>query len=425
MNDSILKFIDILSFDSKKLEFFCSLKDIEEMYNFAKVLVKNITQKEFFNFILELARIKLESNEIEKLSDNELNNIASGRKLSNSLAVSFLSLLMLNGTSSYAKSSENKILNNVKYVTSNTITNFKNSKSLQATVGVLGGVALASTVVVGSGIAYKHSDNFFQRHVIGDNLRNNINIPNKKNSKPLTIGENLKGNIYKCENQSGDLAGKCVIFYSGSGIPNENQIGNIVDYYLKKGAIVIGVNYNGFGESGEAVSSGKIREKGIYDDAQKIYDYVKSNFAKNSDKNIIIHGFSLGGPVATYVATNATNDLCGLILQSSVKNTTNAAYNYLKDENFAVRIIGTIGGYLFADQFDCEKQLKILFKKNPNIPIAICGGDNLKDGLNLQSTRLDDFVKKIGFKNIKVYIGNEGHLNSNGAPIENFDIPNF
>ena len=103
-----------------------------------------------------------------------------------------------------------------------------------------------------------------------------------------------------------------------------------------------------------------------------------------------------------------------------MKNTPNAAKGTLANKGSATKFFGTLGSFLFVDQFDCEKELKQLYKHNPNIKVNICAG-NEQDGLRLESTRLDEIAKKIGFKNLKIYSGEKGHLvDSNKAPVENF-----
>ena len=140
-------------------------------------------------------------------------------------------------------------------------------------------------------------------------------------------------------------------------------------------------------------------------------------------ENIIIHGFSLGGPVAAHVAAHVSkkgDKINQLILQSSMKNTTNAAYDFLSQSNKFIQIIGSAGAYLFADSFDCEKELKQLYKVRPDIHLVICGG-NSEDSLNLNITKLDIFARKKGFKNLVVYNGNEAHMKNGGAPVENLN----
>ena len=303
-------------------------------------------------------------------------------------------------------------------------------KTVKKTLIAVGTTTLAATTVVASSLIYKNSDNFFQRCVIGDTndiRKSNYDVsklPSHIKAESITVNNKLKGYIYK-GNTTGVLAGKYIIFYSGSGSPNTEQIKNIVADYTLRGATVVGVDYGGFGASGKKVSSGKIRQNSIYSDAQEIYNYVEKNL-RIKKSEIIIHGYSLGGAVAAYVAANVSkgqDKLGGLILQSSIKNVRHASYNCLENRNPAIRLLGTLGGSLFADQFDCEKELKRLFKQDPYIPISICGGDST-DWLRLSRTKLDGFLKKAKFKNLKIHIGSEGHMKNGGAPTENFALPN-
>lgn len=298
-------------------------------------------------------------------------------------------------------------------------------------LGIAAGVT--TTVAIGGllgSYAYKNSDNVFQRKLIGssDKIRE-INADDLTNIKKQKIEiDKMQGYIYSSPDNvsNGELFGKYVIFYSGSGSSNTFQIPDVAEEYVRQGAVVIGVDYMGFGESGDKISSGKIREKDIYNDGFKIYNHVINNMKINPE-NIIIHGYSLGGPVAAHVvalALKGKKDLGGLVLQSSMKNTSNAVYELLKNENQTTRLLGTLGGYLFADSFDCVKELKNIYKQNPDIPIAICGGGE-SDHLRLEQTKLDVIAKEIGFKNLNVHNGEKEHILDEKAPKENFKLPNL
>lgn len=298
-------------------------------------------------------------------------------------------------------------------------------------LGIAAGVT--TTVAIGGllgSYAYKNSDNVFQRKLIGssDKIRE-INADDLTNIKKQKIEiDKMQGYIYSSPDNvsNGELFGKYVIFYSGSGSSNTFQIPDVAEEYVRQGAVVIGVDYMGFGESGDKISSGKIREKDIYNDGFKIYNHVINNMKINPE-NIIIHGYSLGGPVAAHVAALALKskkDLGGLVLQSSMKNTSNAVYELLKNENQATRLLGTLGGYFFADSFDCVKELKNIYRQNPDIPIAICGGGE-SDHLRLEQTKLDVIAKEIGFKNLNVHNGEKEHILDEKAPKENFKLPNL
>lgn len=298
-------------------------------------------------------------------------------------------------------------------------------------IGTGCGVLSMAAIAIGGHI-YKNSDNFFQSYVIGSYL----NPPSPDLLKDvdfedidfteINIDNKLRGYEYKAKSGtvSDCLKGKYVIFYSGSGCSNTMQISEVLGFYTSKGATVIGVDYHGFGKGDEKVPRGKVRQSSIYSDAEKIYKYVVNHYhVKNS--NILLHGYSLGGPVAAHVAatfSNKDNKFCGLILQSSMKNTLNAAYTVLtrQDRGLCMRILGSAAGYLFADSFDCEKELKKLYQKDPGIKISVCGG-NENDHLNLQLTKLDVFLKNYGFKNIISYNGPFSHSSKFcSAPRANF-----
>ncbi len=289
---------------------------------------------------------------------------------------------------------------------------------------------LSITAVAALGYSYRNSDNFFQRCVIGsDSNFFKVTLPENIYFTNFNIDNELYGYEYKAKVVIGNasLSGKYVIFYSGSGLSNAIQINNILDFYISRGATVIGVDYNGFGMGDDQISRGKIRQASIYSDAEKIYNYVVKHYqVKSSD--ILLHGYSLGGPVAAHVAASVSgkeNKLCGLILQSSMKNTAHAAYEISKSvcNSSLVRILGSVRGYLFADSFDCEKELKRLYKKDPDIKISVCsGGEN--DHLSLMKTNLDTFLKNYGFKNITSYTGSSPHMTwSCSAPKSNFVLP--
>lgn len=108
-----------------------------------------------------------------------------------------------------------------------------------------------------------------------------------------------------------------------------------------------------------------------------------------------------------------------------MKNTAHAAYEISKSvcNSSLVRILGSVGGYLFSDSFDCEKELKRLYKKDPYIKISVCGGEE-SDHLSLSKTNLDIFLKNYGFKNITSYAGDAPHMKwPCSAPKSNFVLP--
>lgn len=444
MTGNQLKLAEILTKDSECFDEFSSLSTLNEMYDYASELVKDITEQEFIDFMIECVCM-YKSTELKNLSENETANIAG---YGSNIKSKFLSYLILPLTfaqplnavnipeNNYKTKSQTFNLSDLKIRDHINMQSLKKSKLLNNKLVKIGAIALPLTVLTATSLVagraiYKNSDNFFQRQVIGDIKRLKILRSASEDVKweYLSVSQKLEGKIYTASKKpiNNTLNGKYVIFYSGNGRSNSVYVFSIAKWYTDRGAKVIGVDYRGFGESEERKSSGEIRQKDIYSDAQEIYEYTKSHF-KLSPSDIIIHGYSLGGVAAAHVAANASEkgeNLCGLILQSSIKNSTNAAKIKLKEEKRSIfaRILGTSWVYLFADQFDCEKELKRIFKFNPKICVALCSG-NGKDGLSLENTSLDEVAENLNFSNLTVFKGTEGHENIDySAPIENFILP--
>lgn len=422
-----LKLVNIFLNNKNLFKKFCELNDLDDMYEYSKKLIKNMSKFEFMHLVLRCAfYVKKES-----LNILELDKI-SGGSVKNMLAGVLVTPLLINSEGfATNQNCKNNIFDNNAHIIKQNEENNINSEKFKKIIASIGIPVLASSVVIGSWQWYKNSDNFFQRSVIGDsnNLTKQVepaNINGEYTKEKVSI-DNLNGYIYK-PSYFNNVSDRYVIFYSGSGSSNESQIQEVLNFYLSKNIAVVGINYTGFGsDNSQKMSSGKIRESMLYADAQKIYDYVNKKLNVNSE-NIILHGFSLGGAMAAHVASSVTeknHKLCGLILQSSIKNSSHSANLCLKNKNGMIRLIGTIGAYLFADQFNSEKELKRLFKNDPNIPIVICSGENIKDWLSLESTKLDTFLRKTGFKNLKIYVGTEAHVkhSTTFAPKENFELP--
>lgn len=84
---------------------------------------------------------------------------------------------------------------------------------------------------------------------------------------------------------------KAIIYFGGNAENVDNNANNFSEIF--KDYTVYLVKYRGYGSS-----TGKPTEKGLYSDALKIYDAIKSKYA-----NISIIGRSLGTGVATYLAS--------------------------------------------------------------------------------------------------------------------------
>jgi dienelactone hydrolase len=115
-----------------------------------------------------------------------------------------------------------------------------------------------------------------------------------------------------------------VIFFSGSEGSNAAMIGQAVQTYNNLGAIVVGVDYRGFGESNatdisQKLNSKNITETSLYEDGMKIFEWVRTTF-KVPASSVILHGFSLGGAVAARIAAE-------LSYEAISKNQTVASAN--------------------------------------------------------------------------------------------------
>ena len=108
--------------------------------------------------------------------------------------------------------------------------------------------------------------------------------------------------------------GKVAIVFSGSEGPSGRYAPNIINKYLQAGASVICMDYRGFGNSqslskkGEEVSTYP-SEPSLYQDGKDMLHYVVDKDKLNvKPENVILHGFSLGGAVASKVAADFTQE---------------------------------------------------------------------------------------------------------------------
>ena len=92
----------------------------------------------------------------------------------------------------------------------------------------------------------------------------------------------------------------------------------LIGILLQTGVSVFAFDYRGYGRS-----EGTPSEKGVYQDAQAAYDWLRAR----GQTNIIAYGESLGGAVATELAL--TNAVAGLILQSTFTSVPDVASEML------------------------------------------------------------------------------------------------
>jgi alpha-beta hydrolase superfamily lysophospholipase len=206
--------------------------------------------------------------------------------------------------------------------------------------------------------------------------------------------------------------GKAVILLSGSGGPNEKQLEPVANTYCEGGTTVYGIDYRGYGESVDLNKKGEestplLSEAGVYKDARRIYDYV--NDAGFAPSNIVLHGFSLGGAVASHLAKSLAKEnikLGGLVLHSSI----DTAYRQGTMGHSVLGIIPGLGAKGSGGNFDTIDHLKKLAKRDADLPIHFMSGTSRKgDQLALEKTKLQD-VKKDKFTNVSSYARAGDHL---------------
>ena len=215
-----------------------------------------------------------------------------------------------------------------------------------------------------------------------------IDIPGKKEGST----NKLRGDRYECVNARKN--DKAVILFSGSGGNNRDQLLPIAEQYTYQGYVCYGVDYRGFGQSGtkkstntkkgnsKRFSSGMISENRIYEDARIIYNYVLSE--GYSPNNIILHGFSLGGAVASNLAVEISQKaqgegddykLGGLVMHSPMTSASDMG----KDQgNEMIKGIGGLLGSIKTKgamgSMSTKKNLDALSKLDADLPVAFMSG---------------------------------------------------
>jgi len=167
------------------------------------------------------------------------------------------------------------------------------------------------------------------------------------------------GNTLEDTTQAQDTSQKVVLFVHGSGSSAEEQTSAVRLHYQKQGIDMLAVNMRGYG-----ASDGGPNEKGLYQDARTMFSYLVND--KGIDpSNIIIHGYSLGGPIAADLAHfSALNNkaVSGLLLDRPMPSMTKAI-----TAHEVVNPAGIVGALskIVNGQFSVEKNLKGLPKETP------------------------------------------------------------
>lgn len=188
------------------------------------------------------------------------------------------------------------------------------------------------------------------------------------------------------DTETSATSGKVVLFLHGSGSSSEEQASAIRSHYQKQGIDMLAVNLRGYGES-----DGGPSEKGLYQDARTMFKYLVND--KGIDpSNIIIHGYSMGGPIAADLARYAVQNgqtVSGLLLDRPMPSMTKAitAHEVVNPAGIVGAISKAVNG-----QFSVEKNLNGLPK---NIPIMLLTDD---EGLGDEGEKLRAKLAVSGYK---------------------------
>ncbi|SNU08057.1 Alpha/beta hydrolase family protein [Lachnospiraceae bacterium] len=246
----------------------------------------------------------------------------------------------------------------------------------------------------------------------------------------------LKGAIYGPKPGVPDT-GKVVIFFSGSKGTAGDQMKTALDDYLKMGVKVVAMDYRGFGGSRTLDKKGNeigtpLSEKSLYKDGKNMLKYVLNNM-KVKPENVILHGFSMGGAVASKVAADYAQlqqkkaleagrnvkKLGGVVLHSPIATLKEAAYDSTIEDTkrgFMDRATASFmsgGAYLFGGAYSTRSHMRRLHKFDPDLPVHYVSGDvNAGDQLDIDVTEINR-DPKANFQNASVHNGTGAHEGQN------------
>ena len=138
-------------------------------------------------------------------------------------------------------------------------------------------------------------------------------------------GENLEGYFIKASKDTN----KTIIFFNGQGYNSTMCFEQIKKMQEKIPVNILVVDYRGFGKS--SLKSKSVTEEGLITDGKAMYDFLIKKGYKPND--ISFCGVSLGGAVATAVATQEGVDIDMLIILSSFTTTGDVAADKVDEYN--------------------------------------------------------------------------------------------
>ncbi len=145
-----------------------------------------------------------------------------------------------------------------------------------------------------------------------------------------------------------DNARQVVLFFHGNG-GNISHRGSSLKIFHKLGLSVLIIDYRGYG-----LSKGETTEQGLYRDAMAAWQYLR-NQRSYADKDIIVFGRSMGGAVATQLASQVQPG--ALIIEST--------FSSVKD--MAGRILPLVYKLIYL-RYDFNTEVRI---KQVRVPVLV------------------------------------------------------
>lgn len=213
----------------------------------------------------------------------------------------------------------------------------------------------------------------------------------------------LSGYLHKGAERPGtpqDGKPEVVLFLHGSGSSAEEQADAVRSHYQKQGVDMLAVNLRGYG-----TSDGGPSEQGVYQDARTMFRYLVEERGVAPGK-ILIHGYSMGGPIAADLARYAAEQgkpVGGLLLDRPMPSMSKAitAHELPNPGGLVGAIAKAVNG-----RFSVEKNLDGLPKSTPIMLLT----DN--EGLGSEGEKLRAKLAVAGYQ-----VSGEqtfyGHLASN------------
>ena len=226
-------------------------------------------------------------------------------------------------------------------------------------------------------------------------------FPDFEHISPRTPNGKLDGMIYRPAVPSD----KVVIFFSGMGGPAGEYCAPAVGKYLNDDATVVTMDYRGFGKSQTLNKKGEktgtpLCEKTIYEDGKQMLKYVMEEMHVKPE-NIILHGFSLGGAVASKVAADFYQEqqkkaleegrllkeqkLGGIVLHSPI----DSMYDAGKEKMWGIHLAGMLG-WSGAGGYNTKSHMQRLHKLDPDLPVHYVSGSQAEgDHLDINATKIN------------------------------------